>query len=454
LTIDGATLRDPKYFTPCNQACLAGRDLDLGTSGVLHVPSSNRIVGGGKQGILYVLDTTNLGGGTPSPACPDEGHWGDPRCARLSPCMTCPNNIPQQFQASCGDQSSEYTSGGHIHGAPVFYRFAGSGREAIYVWAEDDKLRAFVFDRPSGLFRTNGCDKPNPEWSVGPAFSPWYRRPGMTGGMLSISSNGGNDGVVWATTPTNTDANQRVVTGMLWAFNAADLRQPLWYSYLPCGKADGQPDLSIRDFRRCEPNDVGNYAKFTPPTVANGKVYVATFSNRVAVYGLSAPTPPAIPQNLLGNNGDFEDATTPWTGTKFKRLDDWPHYGRWEGRLEPGKNGTANARYTIKAPRDGRYVLTAWVATDLHRENLEGNQPVALSLSTAGAPAQTAPVEAFVGYQKYQVEVDARGGDDLSIALTVPKVSHAPIKMESPCREGELHRCPYALLDDVVLTVK
>jgi outer membrane protein assembly factor BamB len=30
----------------------------------------------------------------------------------------------------------------------------------------------------------------------------------------------------------------------------------------------------------------GNVAKFTPVTVANGKVYVPTFSNALVVYGL------------------------------------------------------------------------------------------------------------------------------------------------------------------------
>ena len=33
---------------------------------------------------------------------------------------------------------------------------------------------------------------------------------------------------------------------------------------------------------------VGGLAKFVPPTVANGKVYLATFSNRLNVYGLLA----------------------------------------------------------------------------------------------------------------------------------------------------------------------
>jgi hypothetical protein len=33
-------------------------------------------------------------------------------------------------------------------------------------------------------------------------------------------------------------------------------------------------------------NDMGNFAKYATPVVANGKVYVATFSNKVVQYGL------------------------------------------------------------------------------------------------------------------------------------------------------------------------
>jgi hypothetical protein len=34
------------------------------------------------------------------------------------------------------------------------------------------------------------------------------------------------------------------------------------------------------------PDALGTFAKFATPTVAGGKVYVPTFSNAVAVYGL------------------------------------------------------------------------------------------------------------------------------------------------------------------------
>jgi len=33
-------------------------------------------------------------------------------------------------------------------------------------------------------------------------------------------------------------------------------------------------------------DDMGNFAKFCPPTIANGKVYLSTFSNQLVVYGL------------------------------------------------------------------------------------------------------------------------------------------------------------------------
>jgi hypothetical protein len=64
---------------------------------------------------------------------------------------------------------------------------------------------------------------------------------------------------------------------MIRAFEAynADPKAPplreLWSTPLCCSEAGkGVP---------C------NVAKFTPVTVANGKVYVATFSNRLLVYG-------------------------------------------------------------------------------------------------------------------------------------------------------------------------
>jgi hypothetical protein len=62
----------------------------------------------------------------------------------------------------------------------------------------------------------------------------------------------------------------KTVKGTLRAFDARDLNVELWTS-------DKNPDGDDR---------LGDFAKFCPPIVANGKVYVATFSRELVVYGL------------------------------------------------------------------------------------------------------------------------------------------------------------------------
>jgi hypothetical protein len=94
----------------------------------------------------------------------------------------------------------------------------------------------------------------------------------MPGGMLSISANGSapGSGILWASHPYQGDALVDRVPGILRAFDAADVRRELWNSQT----------LVARD-------GPGLFAKGPPPTIANGKVYLASFSGRLNVYGLS-----------------------------------------------------------------------------------------------------------------------------------------------------------------------
>jgi uncharacterized protein (TIGR03437 family) len=84
---------------------------------------------------------------------------------------------------------------------------------------------------------------------------------------IAVSSNGTlpGTGIVWVTTAPLDGPNQ---PGTLVALDALNLTNTLWTSSV-------------------DPTDtLGYFAKFVAPTVANGKVYVASFSNAVLVYGL------------------------------------------------------------------------------------------------------------------------------------------------------------------------
>jgi outer membrane protein assembly factor BamB len=108
--------------------------------------------------------------------------------------------------------------------------------------------------------------QPEPLASTGPTLVP----DGMPGGMLSLSANGARagSGVVWATVPLQGDANAGTVPGVLRAFDASDVSRELWNS------------------RQDPLDDFGNLAKFCVPTIADGKVFIATFSGHLTVYGL------------------------------------------------------------------------------------------------------------------------------------------------------------------------
>ncbi len=252
--VNSLTLSD--YFTPFNQRYLEVNDQDVGSSGPLLIPGTNLVVTGDKIGRMYVCDRRNL------------GHY-----------QTGSNSqIVQDFNAW----------NGHLHGGPVYWNTSNLG-PLIYGWPEHDYLKAFKVLGDTGVQTT-------------PALrSTVSAPPGMPGGFLSISANGttAGTGILWAALPYVGDANaapppgQTGVPGVLRAFDATTLKE-IWNSEL----------LSSRD-------KVGTFAKFAPPTVANGKVYVPTFSYKLDVYGLlPTATAPATAPTLSAAAGIYKTSLT------------------------------------------------------------------------------------------------------------------------------------------------
>jgi hypothetical protein len=183
------------------------------------------LLGGGKTGVLYVLNTGHLGKNTAN----DSG-------------------AVQKLQISSGE----------LNGGPVYWqRSAASGGPLLYNWSAGDRLKAFAFNG------SRFSSTPSAQGGI-QAYAP--------GGVLALSANGetGGTGVLWALIPTNNNYELNLPQpGALYAFAAGNVAIELWNS---------QMDAAHDSF--------GLLARFAPPLVANGRVYVVTWSNQVAVYGL------------------------------------------------------------------------------------------------------------------------------------------------------------------------
>jgi outer membrane protein assembly factor BamB len=212
---------------------LEKHDIDLGTSGPLLIPETRQLISMGKSGIVYSIERDTMVA-TRAP---------------LSVFVTPPRSQGQSLYIY------SYAGGPHVHGSPVFWkpdRATGAAEYGyVYAWPERDKLKSLRYDFSNGRLT---------EYKA--ATAP----PLDTGGMLSLSADGGLrfTGILWA---SSIDLDARTTKGRLWAFDAESL-ETLWSTSIPY------------------------YAKFVPPTVVDGKVFVASSNHqpgskrRLLVFGL------------------------------------------------------------------------------------------------------------------------------------------------------------------------
>jgi hypothetical protein len=250
-------------------------DQDLGSAGVFLIPQRGNLIGGGKDGILYNLNKDNLGKHSWDP------HFNLPFVATYLP--NGPNGPAGLPTTTPADQNwpivnldrnlPAHTPGNrtyHIHGTPAYMEQAASG--IVYIWGENERLKAYNYNfatkRITG-FRGEGTQFASRKNPGDP------NQGGMPGGRLVVSSDGtaANTGVVWGTYPVQGDANSKVVPGALVAYDATALINGTQLKQLFHSEAKAA-------------NSLGNFAKYSTPVVANGKVYVGTFSNKVVQYGL------------------------------------------------------------------------------------------------------------------------------------------------------------------------
>ncbi len=216
-------------FTPANEFTRLQKDIDTGSTGTVLTRQGGKslILSGTKAGDVFVNDATNLGG----------------------------------FHLS-GDQNVQTLD----HATPEEnFSTPAVFNGAIYIGGKGDQIKRYAFGA-DGKLQTQFASQ-SPE------------KYGFPGATVSISSNGTQNGIVWAidrqafTDASHTgDATPRAVLRAYDATNMAELYN----------SADQSGD------------DAGVGIKFSVPTVANGKVFVGT-ANGLSIFGetqIAPPTPP------------------------------------------------------------------------------------------------------------------------------------------------------------------
>ena len=277
------TLNVVDWFTPFRDADrdFDHRDQDLSAAGVMLIPGTQSVLAGGKEGIFYNVDRTAMGKLSHA-SLVQPGFVGSFTPAAGFNYLANPNQATTTDGVSGGFGGARTfiphpADGGrtrHIHGGPAFY--ANGSQRFVYVMGENSTLRAFRL--------TGSTLSATPVGESSPLTITSGNTPppgGMPGGFLTVTSSdaSGSDGIVWSISPRRSmwrdpAANAVPVPSILRAFDpipAGGQLAELWNS-----------EIDVHDA-------VGSASKWQPPLVADGRVYIVTYNDRVVIYGLTAP---------------------------------------------------------------------------------------------------------------------------------------------------------------------
>jgi hypothetical protein len=214
-TAGGLTVGD--WFTPADQSSLDLSDKDHGAGGAALLMNlpTGSYIVAGGKEGSVYLLAQNA-----------LGHYG----ATVNPANS---NARQEFNVGHG-----------IFSTAAFWN------NSLYLAGAGSGLQAYAFDTAAGLFNAGAV-----------AISGHsFRWPGAT---PSISASGLTNGIAWAidTNPYCTAQSSSCGPAVLYAMDAGRLSTELWNS------------------SQVAADQAGNAVKFTPPTVANGRVYIGTRGN-------------------------------------------------------------------------------------------------------------------------------------------------------------------------------
>jgi len=246
-------------------------DEDLGSGGALPLPRSltgfdkDIIVGGGKDGIFYVLDGANLGQTqrTDFAAAKIAGNWAK----LLSPPWAATYNAIGLDLAPTRLDTLPSAFGGytrHIHGSPVGYKSPDLGM-MLFVQGENGTVQAVRLNADFSL-----------TWmAAGQEVASQGMPPpgGMPGGMLVLTAraDGDNTAVLWALMPWYGNANTTITPGRMVAYGAN------WVN------AAGPNLVKLWDSADWDIKYM--HAKFNILTPFNNRLFVPSYDGRILVMG-------------------------------------------------------------------------------------------------------------------------------------------------------------------------
>lgn len=245
-------------------------DQDFGSGGPV-LPSPGTLLVAGKDGVLYTANTQSLGRTQPADLEPVRTAQNYARLKAPPIFYTYyPGPSPSPEPQDVTTLNTYFANRSHhLHGTPVVWQSDAEGM-MHFCGGENGNLRAWRLNA-DGTSTYLACSA-----EVASPQSP-VPLGGMPGWMISLSANGGSDGVVWALVPAG-DANMELTPGRLLAYDAANFGV----------YADGSKQLVVLwDSWNWGAGCAFTHPKFNRPVAWNGKVFVPTYDGRVDVYGLA-----------------------------------------------------------------------------------------------------------------------------------------------------------------------
>jgi hypothetical protein len=171
------------FFTPSNEATLSAKDADLGSGSLVLMPDNSsthphEILGGGKDGRIFVVDRDDLGG----------------------------------FNTTADHVVQTVPTG--IHTGDNIFSTPGYWNGNLYIHSQNDVLKAYSWSSTTGLLSTTPTSKASTVF-------------GIHGATVSISSNGTSSGIVWEIESTNQPTSGPAI---LHAYDATNVATELYNS--------------------------------------------------------------------------------------------------------------------------------------------------------------------------------------------------------------------------------